>query len=103
MQSGYWPLYRYNPDLIKQGKNPLQLDSRAPTLPLDKYIYNETRYTMLRHSQPEAAKRLLGLAEEDVPKALEAVRAHGRHARQRRRTVADAAKPTPAETKEEKK
>jgi pyruvate-ferredoxin/flavodoxin oxidoreductase len=66
VQSGYWPLYRYNPDLAKLGKNPMQLDSRAPTLPLEKYIYNETRYTMLTHSDPEAAKRLLKLAEEDV-------------------------------------
>ena len=66
VQSGYWTLVRYNPDLIKQGKNPLQLDSKAPTLPLDKYIYNETRYSMLKHSQPEAAKRLFELAQEDV-------------------------------------
>jgi pyruvate-ferredoxin/flavodoxin oxidoreductase len=66
VQSGYWTLLRYNPELLKQGKNPLQLDSRAPTLPLDKYIYNETRYSMLRHSMPEAAKRLFELAQEDV-------------------------------------
>jgi len=33
VQTGYWPLYRYNPDLAKQGKNPLQLDSKAPSLP----------------------------------------------------------------------
>ncbi len=44
----------------------MQLDSRAPSLPLEKYIYNETRYTMLTHSDPEAAKHLLKLAEEDV-------------------------------------
>ena len=66
VQSGYWPLYRYNPDLLKLGKNPFQLDSRPPALPLEKYIYNETRYTMLTHSDPEGAKRLLKLAEEDV-------------------------------------
>jgi pyruvate-ferredoxin/flavodoxin oxidoreductase len=64
--SGYWPLYRYNPELLKLGKNPFQLDSKPPALPLDKYIYNETRYTMLRHSDPQAAKLLLQLAEEDV-------------------------------------
>jgi pyruvate-ferredoxin/flavodoxin oxidoreductase len=66
VQSGYWPLYRYNPDLAKLGKNPFQLDSRAPSLPLEKYVYNETRYTMLTHSDPEAAKTLLKEAEEDV-------------------------------------
>ncbi len=66
VQSGYWTLCRYNPELAKQGKNPLQLDSKAPALPLDKYIYNETRYSMLRHSMPEAAKKLFELAQEDV-------------------------------------
>jgi pyruvate-ferredoxin/flavodoxin oxidoreductase len=64
--SGYWPLYRYNPDLVKLGKNPLQIDSKPPALPLEKYIYNETRYTMLTRSDPEAAKLLLHFAEEDV-------------------------------------
>ena len=68
VQSGYWPLYRYNPNLVKQGKNPLQLDSKAPSLALDKYIYNETRYTMLVHSSPEAARGLLAMAEEEVLK-----------------------------------
>jgi pyruvate-ferredoxin/flavodoxin oxidoreductase len=66
VQSSYWILYRYNPDLAKLGKNPLQLDSKPPTLPLDKYIYNETRYTMLKISDPDAAKLLLQLEEEDV-------------------------------------
>jgi len=66
VQSGHWPLFRYNPALAEQGKNPLQLDSRAPTIPLEKYIYNETRYSMLRHSQPEAAKHLLELGQKSV-------------------------------------
>ena len=64
--SGYWPLFRYHPDLAKEGKNPLQLDSRPPSIPLEKYIYNETRYTMLVHSDPEAARHLLELAQQDV-------------------------------------
>jgi pyruvate-ferredoxin/flavodoxin oxidoreductase len=64
--SGYWPLFRYNPALIREGKNPLQLDSRPPSLPLEKYIYNETRYTMLAQSRPEVASQALKLAEEDV-------------------------------------
>jgi pyruvate-ferredoxin/flavodoxin oxidoreductase len=66
VQSGYWPLIRYNPDLKKQGKNPLVLDSRAPVLPLQKYIYNETRYTMLAQADPAAARELLRLAQNDV-------------------------------------
>jgi pyruvate-ferredoxin/flavodoxin oxidoreductase len=66
VQSGCWPLFRYNPELVKKGKNPLQLDSRAPTLPLEKYIYNETRYTMLARSNPEVAKQLLEEAQQTV-------------------------------------
>ena len=66
VQSGHWPLVRYNPDLVTQGKNPLQLDSKAPSLPLEKYAYNETRYTMLAHSDPAAAKESLELAQAEA-------------------------------------
>jgi pyruvate-ferredoxin/flavodoxin oxidoreductase len=68
VQAGHWPLFRYNPDLVKQGKNPFQLDSKAPSIPLEKYIYNETRFTMLTHSNPEEARKLLVEAQEDVQK-----------------------------------
>ncbi|MEO8661515.1 MAG: 4Fe-4S dicluster domain-containing protein, partial [Bryobacteraceae bacterium] len=66
VQSGHWPLFRYNPALVAASKNPFQLDSKGPSIPLEKYIYNETRYTMLRHSNPEAAAELLKLAQQDV-------------------------------------
>ena len=66
VNSGYWPLFRYNPDLVEQHKNPFQLDSRAPSIGLKQYIYNETRYTMLVKSNPEHAKELLKEAEQDV-------------------------------------
>jgi pyruvate-ferredoxin/flavodoxin oxidoreductase len=66
VNSGYWPLFRYNPDLVAQNKNPFQLDSRAPSIPLKDYIYNETRYTMLVKSNPEQAAKLLVQAQEDV-------------------------------------
>ena len=66
VRSGYWPLYRYDPRLKLEGKNPFQLDSRAPEVPLRDYIYNETRYRMLAQSNPEAAERLLRLAQEAV-------------------------------------
>ncbi|MFO0876730.1 MAG: pyruvate:ferredoxin (flavodoxin) oxidoreductase [Gemmataceae bacterium] len=66
VQTGYWPLIRYNPTLKDQGKNPLTLDSRAPSLPLQKYIYNETRYTMLVQANPTAARELLIQAQADV-------------------------------------
>jgi pyruvate-ferredoxin/flavodoxin oxidoreductase len=64
--SGYWPLMRYNPELRLEGKNPFQLDSRAPSIPFKQYAYQEARYTMLARSNPEAARELLHLAEEDV-------------------------------------
>jgi pyruvate-ferredoxin/flavodoxin oxidoreductase len=66
VQSAYWPLFRFNPKLAEENKNPLQLDSKGPMLPLEKYAYNETRYTMLARSDPEAAKKLLELGQEDV-------------------------------------
>jgi pyruvate-ferredoxin/flavodoxin oxidoreductase len=66
VNSGYWPLFRFNPDLVAQDKNPFQLDSRPATIPLKDYIYNETRYTMLTKSNPDEAKRLLTLAQDDV-------------------------------------
>jgi pyruvate-ferredoxin/flavodoxin oxidoreductase len=66
VNSGYWPLFRFNPDLVAQDKNPFLLDSRAPSITLKEYIYNETRYTMLVKSNPEEAKKLLELAQQDV-------------------------------------
>src|SRR5208337_107629 len=66
VQTGYWPLFRYNPALIAEGKNPFVLDSKAPALPLEKYIYNETRYTMLVHCCRDGARELLKLAQDDV-------------------------------------
>ncbi|MEZ5889895.1 MAG: pyruvate:ferredoxin (flavodoxin) oxidoreductase [Xanthobacteraceae bacterium] len=64
--SGYWPLMRYNPGLRLQGKNPFQLDSKAPSIPFRQYAYNEARYTMLVRSNPLAARELLKTAQDDV-------------------------------------
>ncbi len=64
--SGYWPLMRYNPALREQGKNPFQLDSRPPSIPLKDYSYNEARYTMLARSHPDVAAKLLEEAQYDV-------------------------------------
>lgn len=66
--TGYWPLMRYNPTLYDLGKNPLQLDSHAPSLPLKDYIYNESRYKTLLDSNPTEAKRLYALAQKDILK-----------------------------------
>jgi len=64
--SGYWPLYRYNPALVEEGKNPLQLDSRPPKVPLSEYLNRENRFRMLSRSNPERARFLFDLAQEDV-------------------------------------
>ncbi|MCS6843623.1 MAG: pyruvate:ferredoxin (flavodoxin) oxidoreductase [Caldilineales bacterium] len=66
VDSGYWILMRYDPRLAAEGKNPLQLDSKAPKIPLKDYVYNETRYTMLVKAKPEDAAHLLAQAQEDV-------------------------------------
>ena len=66
VQSGYWPLYRYNPMLIEEGKNPLIIDSKAPSIPLQQFAYNETRYRMLAQSDPARAEKLMQEAQQDV-------------------------------------
>jgi pyruvate-ferredoxin/flavodoxin oxidoreductase len=66
VESGYWPLYRYNPALSATGKNPFQLDSKEPSVPLKDYIYNEGRYSFLRRTEPVEAERLLQEAERGV-------------------------------------
>ena len=66
VDSGRWLLYRYHPDLVQQGKNPLQLDMRSPKLPIERTLYQENRFKMLARSKPDAAKKLLKEAQEDV-------------------------------------
>ena len=59
-------MLRYDPRLAEKGEEPLQLDSKAPSVPLEDYIYNETRYRMLLKSNPERAKSLLEQAQQNV-------------------------------------
>jgi pyruvate-ferredoxin/flavodoxin oxidoreductase len=66
VQSGHWNLYRYNPALAEQGKNPLVIDSKAPSVPLEQYVYNETRYRMLLQSDEQRAEELLAEAKRAV-------------------------------------
>lgn len=66
VDSGYWPLYRYNPRLVDEQKNPFQLDSSDPKISLQDYIYTEGRYRMLQQSEPAVAKFLLGQAQKAV-------------------------------------
>ncbi|MCX5790677.1 MAG: thiamine pyrophosphate-dependent enzyme, partial [Elusimicrobia bacterium] len=63
--SGRWPLYRFNPALKAQGKNPLTIDSAAPSIPVSEFMMGENRFRSLHKSSPETAKRLLKLAEEE--------------------------------------
>jgi pyruvate-ferredoxin/flavodoxin oxidoreductase len=64
--SGHWPLVRYDPVARANGRNPFQLDSPRPRIPLADYVYRELRYRMLRNSDPAEAERLLGLAQQAV-------------------------------------
>jgi pyruvate-ferredoxin/flavodoxin oxidoreductase len=69
--SGIWPMYRYNPALIEEGKNPLVIDSKDPSVPVEEYAYKETRYRMLLQSDEARAEMLMKSAREDVTKRWE--------------------------------
>ena len=64
--SGHWILMRYNPELTAKGENPLQLDSKEPTISFEEYAYGENRYRVLKKIDPDAAVRLMALAEQDT-------------------------------------
>ncbi len=66
VESGQWPLYRYNPERALHNENPLILDSRAPKLAVKEYLRMENRFRMLELSKPEVAKVLFAQAQEDV-------------------------------------
>ncbi len=66
VQSGHWPLLRYNPILRKKNQNPFVLDSTRPSIPLKDYTYNELRYKVLTMTNPTEAERLMTLAQEMV-------------------------------------
>jgi pyruvate-ferredoxin/flavodoxin oxidoreductase len=66
VDTGQWLLYRYNPDRVKAGENPLILDSRTPTRRLQDFMLMETRFKMLTKSKPEDAKKLWEEAQKDV-------------------------------------
>ena len=67
VESGVWPLYRYDPRLKDEGKNPFQLDSKEPDMAkIEPYVYNETRFKTLRDADPERAGALLGKSKANV-------------------------------------
>ena len=66
VKSGVWPIYRYNPELGAQGENPLTIDAKEPTIPVEDYAYNETRYRMLLQSNEARAEQLMVNAKQDA-------------------------------------
>jgi len=71
VESGYWPLYRYNPDLALEGKNPFILDSKDPKVPYSEFILGEVRYATLQKQFPEIADELFERAETEAAEKLE--------------------------------
>ena len=66
VQSGHWPLYRYDPRLAQQGQNPLLIESKEPSIPFSQYAYNETRYKMLSQLDEARAEHLMQEAQHDA-------------------------------------
>ncbi len=66
VECGHWPLFRFDPRLIKQGKNPLQLDCKAPTIKFEEYAGVENRYRQLKTQHPDVYERLMHEADQEV-------------------------------------
>ncbi len=64
--SGHWPLYRFDPRRCAEGKNPLQMDSKAPTTDFAEFAYGQNRFRSLKQAQPEVAASLMEQAKKDV-------------------------------------
>ncbi len=75
VEAGYWQLYRYNPELAEQGKNPFTLDSKDPTGNYQEFISGETRYKSLAKTHPEIAQQLFERAEIEAKQRLETYKA----------------------------
>ena len=75
VEAGYWQLYRYNPTLAAEGKNPFTLDSKDPTASYQDFIMGETRYKTLKKMFPADADRLFQQAEEEAKERLEGYKA----------------------------
>jgi pyruvate-ferredoxin/flavodoxin oxidoreductase len=74
VESGYWPLYRFNPALADEGKNPFMLDSKEPTMAYEDFIKGEVRYKSLAQEFPDAAAKLFPQAEKEAKRRLETYR-----------------------------
>jgi len=82
VNSGHWPLYRYDPRRAAEGLNPLQLDSKAPTIPLKQFEAMQNRFNILTKSRPDRASALLEAAQSDA-------RAHFEEYQRRAKPYAD--------------
>ena len=71
VETGYWHLYRYDPRLKEEGKNPFILDSKEPSKPFMDFLNSEVRYTSLRRTFPEVAEELFKAAEQDAKERYE--------------------------------
>ena len=69
VECGHWSLFRYNPTLEAEGKNPMIIDSKEPTITFADYALNENRYRMLKLANPEHADQLMAESQKDVDKA----------------------------------
>jgi pyruvate-ferredoxin/flavodoxin oxidoreductase len=66
VESGYWPLYRFDPRRIAEGETPLVLDSKEPTIGVEQFTQNETRFRMVERQDPERFKKLLKAEQAEV-------------------------------------
>ena len=66
VDAGYWHLYRYDPRLKKEGKNPFRLDSKEPTASFRDFIMDQIRYSSLAKEFPDVAEKLFTMTEEDA-------------------------------------
>ena len=71
VEAGYWPLYRYDPRLKEEGKNPFILDSKEPSADFKEFLMGEVRYSSLTRTFPDAARKLFEKAEKDAKDRFE--------------------------------
>jgi pyruvate-ferredoxin/flavodoxin oxidoreductase len=71
VEAGYWAMYRFNPELKEQGKNPFVLDSKEPTASFREYLMSEVRYSSLQKAFPDVAEDLFAKTEQDAKERLE--------------------------------
>jgi len=81
VDAGYWHLYRYNPALKKQARNPFILDSKEPSMPFKDFIMGQTRYASLMKEFPQDAERLFAITENDAKEKYETYKDMALHAK----------------------